>query len=1428
MPSDLDRVYQEAIFSLECPEGCSFDNLFFKSIGEDHSSCFMHLDLPQTTVPKAGNVKMSPTLFEVVGQIAVEDCYLTKCGDECLFPEDEKSPTVYSCWIEARPDQVSCIHWRNVVRGLDTIIAAIPVPIDTIHAMRTDPETDSVKIQVGWRPPAGQSIEDTFPLYDNLGERCIPSCDAEVPFGKPAAITQLKNALQPSEKKKNFEKNWKTEVETRWKKWKRARPSQSQYTEQLEWEAHVVEYVNTVYKLTKAHGNSKTATNVSLRHEIPLYGPHFIPPTYADEFKQDATPGIVPETAYLKPLTVIHPFYFPELARCPQCSSDDIKWCGWTPTGHREVHGIFREETALGFQLRCQSCAKQCGVHGEGDDEGPYCFSTTSPLFWEKREHWEIPAGIPICLRRCAITRDLFDLVVELRPSTTAAGLAENIKQLHLLEYHKQRLSYLQSFKMRQEIKQSLVPAELLRSFSKPNSAGGYSDQSITDDLVTDVYNKFSEKTRQTESEYYLRTLSATCVSLDNTFRTASKAKVTDGKKNKTKSFKGGILTVMNERNEIISWRFCQTQQGLEIEEVLGGLKERLGLLGDPDPSMAVVDNCCHVVKFIKRPFPDIHVVLDVWHFVKRYLICILNGTKNPLYSAIASDIVDAVLKTRADKHNLAVYWSQLEQEKRLVDAYEKWFKRGGVWSVAAQKAHEEQLGHVQKGCLSRTRQDVPSDGSRIEGSHKGWNGLQRSHASGIEVLSALCHDFVLRRNIRIGSVLEQCSTFLTSTHGSHHIRLVDAVAKLWNALLQVPDNCSKGLRILPELEVISSNEKFGLVSAKCLANYQNLVVIKDEPRDDLLDLALSQDHEEVQDMLRDLDIDPALLLKPAFSSSSSGRPSLALDLPRSGAVLQPTTLTLTAASLDDAPDSGSSSGVMTARVSAGTATPNTSAVIVANSTVEDDIVVMGSSEKILQPATSSPSLAASQSLSHIVRPALTTPSRTPNECRTLSIVPSKRKADDGCDIGKDLGTHILSGSSGLRERSTLDVGTSSKRAKTAGSATRSLSRVDGVPNVEPVKDIAMVSSAGDTNRVPDMVSPREPAAPRRTESNLVGYFNTARNATSAKIQDVMPLPSVLPLPNISGLTPSQRLFSLAMGMHIQSMSINTKDEFFLFMDMRAEKRWASFSMTPRKWVIAASEYNTQLEAFNRSRGQAHLTVRKTPRALMEKLGELEPKIIARIVTGHYTSRQLNTEDFWKKHCSAVPGLVKSGKGGDKTPRKTHTCSRCKTIMWPGPEGAGNNHKKSYCSDGVMQKPKTLQRMINGSLQDVTEHPPDWPQPRGIFTGGTHFNPAAFLAAVRDMYDCVVVKSGTGGDHAMEYSAFAGLLSKRTVITDDGAVLFELYGSLEVTSEREHADIIVQRNGIKYLRVNCLHSAPVTGSHDDGEGSSELAAATVL
>lgn len=126
--------------------------------------------------------------------------------------------------------------------------------------------------------------------------------------------------------------------------------------------------------------------------------------------------------------------------------------------------------------------------------------------------------------------------------------------------------------------------------------------------------------------------------------------------------------------------------------------------------------------------------------YLTRYLIVVLNGTKNHHQSPVAIDIQDSILKTQATKECPATYWTKEEKWEQLVKTYKKWEQVSEVWLGAAKKAsenfnwywvfktcsyipqtHQDQLKHVEKGCLAHSRQDIRTNGSHIEGLHKGW-----------------------------------------------------------------------------------------------------------------------------------------------------------------------------------------------------------------------------------------------------------------------------------------------------------------------------------------------------------------------------------------------------------------------------------------------------------------------------------------------------------------------------------------------------------------------------------------------------------------------------------------------------------------------------------------------------------------------------------
>ncbi|KAG2085532.1 hypothetical protein BD769DRAFT_1397235 [Suillus cothurnatus] len=153
---------------------------------------------------------------------------------------------------------------------------------------------------------------------------------------EPDMVCKLLSMLEPKDMQKKFKANWKDMDILN------TQPIQDPDAS-----------VNGKLKLLM-----KALTQPCLDSRIPILGPHFLPPSYLHVQKRNQSePAINPEVLYLKPLRIIHPFYHPELARCPQCDcADSVSWDGWTGTGPWDVHGLMFDEAVIGIQLRCESC----------------------------------------------------------------------------------------------------------------------------------------------------------------------------------------------------------------------------------------------------------------------------------------------------------------------------------------------------------------------------------------------------------------------------------------------------------------------------------------------------------------------------------------------------------------------------------------------------------------------------------------------------------------------------------------------------------------------------------------------------------------------------------------------------------------------------------------------------------------------------------------------------------------------------------------------------------------------------------------------------------------------------------------------------------------------------------------------------------------
>jgi hypothetical protein len=84
-------------------------------------------------------------------------------------------------------------------------------------------------------------------------------------------------------------------------------------------------------------------------------------------------------TQYIKPLNVIHPFYYPQLATCPRCGSDKENICKESAKMKKGNTKNTPGDDDAGAQA------------SETADLESYCFATTSAAYWRTWEHWRIP-----------------------------------------------------------------------------------------------------------------------------------------------------------------------------------------------------------------------------------------------------------------------------------------------------------------------------------------------------------------------------------------------------------------------------------------------------------------------------------------------------------------------------------------------------------------------------------------------------------------------------------------------------------------------------------------------------------------------------------------------------------------------------------------------------------------------------------------------------------------------------------------------------------------------------------------------------------------------------------------------------------------------------------------------------------------------------
>ncbi|KAG9018757.1 hypothetical protein FRB90_009911 [Tulasnella sp. 427] len=1003
----------------------------------------------------------------------------------------------------------------------------------------------------------------------------------------------------------------------------------------------------------------KTLVNGKFNSSLPLFGPRFLPPPPAILHRNPVSSDVSPEEFYLKPVTIIHELFWPWLKRCPTCEREGrrefkMERQGFTPEGPRTVHGLYEDEYVIGSRVRCKVC--------EGEKPDRVQWSFTAQEFWNGKSYWEIPP----------ISRDLFNLIIELRLSVPADKLREHVFQLHLLEYHQRHLQYLQLITARTGLKpgDSQQPhldqffttqsSYTIKPFSEPCDPKGFNLTSISDDVITSVYAHFASS-RVEESEELMRGITGKVLSFDATYKATKKATISNGKTNepRQKPFET-LVSIITEDNLIASWRFTFTETMSEIQAQLRDLSRRYNALDCPLPLQIVVDNCCTVRNKVLEVLPNAAVGQDVYHYSVRYTRAMKSGQPD-IVSTVGKEIVSALLSATAETSptGRAQYRRKEEQAKLMEECFRKW-KSKGVFTSAVDAVHEAGMKHLRKGCLERCVEDVRSDGSRIENTNRGWNSIARAVPGGLEGFLNQAHDWVLRRNIRLAfksKTITPLSAFVATTFGSHQISLVSKCTDTWNMIIK------KRNLSYPLLETLRSakiDEHFGLV----------------RPIDGTLGVNSTADIDYIG-------FEETLLLEDVVKRELGDdylSSEVAEDIPSASAELPPTQ----GSSLN--PPASLKRGHPSERN--GSLPSNKRARSQRNLDVkESDDVAME-----LIPY--------GQDIKEYLRPQPL--SEAPPVLPSPPLHDPRTSHPSGHGMPKAQHPFF---DRFPRPFQTPDA--SSSRQSTPLITPRVLLRPPAkitrhVPSRSP--STALHVQSHQTDQIPASLHVESPAHALPEDQPWTSAPPTTPMQPQVPHTQDKVVPGVASSSKQTALSPTQQTFQRLTKIDPTALKFQ-KDDFFIMMDLRAERKWDSRKMVQTQWEDA-------VQVFNQARQEKHPSRALVPlqgNVFQKELLAAEKSVSLRLSSHNYKARS-GDETFWRKHCFAVPGfgpeglvfeeagsvpveVAESSKANDKhdvtrnkdgSLRKTQVCRRCNQAKYPG--GSTNtliNHKKSACSDGV-------------------------------------------------------------------------------------------------------------------------------------------------
>lgn len=297
---------------------------------------------------------------------------------------------------------------------------------------------------------------------------------------------------------------------------------------------------------------------------------------------------------------------------CPKCSKE----C--TPLRLAPFREVADFDGTILYTCEVYQCLDRdsCGSVVSGDDDK---VMKTLPK--------TIQAMFPILkTRQLGVTKRLADFI--LTASATALSVTSVhavLKELYGCHYQRRCIRYMSHLA---GVKDSwLEKYRRMQAFRLPSPSPPTLFLPPSPDHIADIQLGLLTERAETYDDY-MASLDSSIICLDHTFKVAKALlyRSSDGIERPFRSQFGAV----NEYGEIVSIVCTRNEQFSTLQNCLTDLAQR----GPMSVQFAYVDNCCTVRQQLQKYLPDCTILLDMWHWLQRFMRCIPVATRDPDYSS--------------------------------------------------------------------------------------------------------------------------------------------------------------------------------------------------------------------------------------------------------------------------------------------------------------------------------------------------------------------------------------------------------------------------------------------------------------------------------------------------------------------------------------------------------------------------------------------------------------------------------------------------------------------------------------------------------------------------------------------------------------------------------------------------------------------------